>query len=159
MLELPVAHCSQRVAKEPNEAGTHLIAWKDSELQLLLQTGNRVYELWDSTIDMKSVREYSTSFYAFLSYSKLSSLTCTGVWRISPKHKGPLGMAAEEAMFTFPTCASPPFSLCSSTAFSSSHRLTEPLNKFALYSHSHQVSWHSLNIRLSLTPFTLSEMW
>lgn len=47
---------------------------------------------------MQSVGEYSTSFYAFLFYSKLSYLTCTGVRRISPKQEGPNGMAAVEAM-------------------------------------------------------------
>lgn len=107
LLEVPVAHCSQRVAKEPNAAGMHLIAWIDSALQLLLWTGNRVYEPWDSTVDMQSVGEYSTSFYAFLSYSKLSYLTCTGVWRMSPKQKVLLGWQLWKPWFTFPPCASP----------------------------------------------------
>lgn len=87
LLEVPVAHCSQRVAKESNAAGIHLVAWIDSALQLLLWTGSRVYEPWDSIVDMQSVGEYSTSFYAFLSYSKLLYLTCTGVWGWVPNKR------------------------------------------------------------------------
>lgn len=41
LLELPAAHCNQGFAREPNAAGTHLLTWKNSDSQLLLQMGNR----------------------------------------------------------------------------------------------------------------------